>query len=77
MKQFAGLLLSLVLAFGIACTSSPHPSAVADIVLTNAKIVTVDDDNPSATAIAIKGEIIAAVGSLANIDPLIGAETKV
>jgi predicted amidohydrolase YtcJ len=37
--------------------------AVADLVITNAKIVTIDKDNPRAEAVAFKGEIIIAVGS--------------
>jgi predicted amidohydrolase YtcJ len=35
----------------------------ADLVITNAKIVTIDKDNPRAEAVAFKGEIILAVGS--------------
>ena len=35
----------------------------ADLVITNAKIVTIDKDNPRAEAVAFKGEFIIAVGS--------------
>ena len=40
-----------------------HDAPVADLVITNAKIVTIDRDNPRAEAVAFKGEIIIAVGS--------------
>ena len=40
-----------------------HGASVADLVITDAKIVTVDRDNPRAEAVAFKGEIIIAVGS--------------
>lgn len=35
----------------------------ADLVITNAKIVTIDKDNPRAESVAFKGELIIAVGS--------------
>jgi predicted amidohydrolase YtcJ len=56
-------------------TPATHP--VADLVLTNGNVVTVDNDRPSAEAIAIDGDRITAVGSIGEISPYIGAETDV
>lgn len=52
-------------------------NAQADIVLANGKIITVDDSFTVARAVAICGERIAAVGSSAEIAPLIGPGTRV
>ena len=49
----------------------------ADLVLRNGKIVTVDEAKPEAQAIAISGDTIVAVGSNQEIQPYVGASTKV
>jgi predicted amidohydrolase YtcJ len=55
-----------------------QPSArPADLVLRNGKIVTVDEAKPEALAIAISGDTIVAVGSNQEIQPYVGAATKV
>ena len=43
----------------------------ADLVIINGKVLTIDKDNPSAEAIAIKGEKIIAVGTTSEISALI------
>jgi hypothetical protein len=49
----------------------------ADLIVTNAKVYTVDKNQPHAEAVAIIGERIVAVGSAAEIDQWRGASTKV
>ncbi len=49
----------------------------ADLIITNAKIWTVDKARPEAQAVAILGERIVAVGSSADVDAWRGAKTKV
>ena len=49
----------------------------ADLVLRNGKIVTVDEAKPEAQAVAISGDTIVAVGSNQEIQPYVGASTKV
>ena len=49
---------------------------VADLVLTNGRVVTVDPTVPEAEAIAIKGYTILAVGSASEIAGYVGAETR-
>ena len=53
------------------------PVRPADLVLRNGKIVTVDEAKPEAQAMAIGGDTILAVGSNQEIQPYIGASTKV
>jgi len=53
------------------------PRSVADLVFSNARIITMNDAQPSASAIALEGERIAAVGSSTDMTPLIGPATKV
>jgi len=49
----------------------------ADLVLTNAMVWTVDPNHPRAEAVAIQGNKILAVGGNAEMEPLIGADTKI
>src|SRR5437763_16210546 len=49
----------------------------ADLVLTNGRIVTVDDARPEAEAIAVSGDRIMALGTAAEIKPTIGPKTRV
>lgn len=77
MKQLAGSILVLALACGALACSAPPSTGAADVVFTHAKIVTMDDEHPSASALAIKDDTIAAVGTLSEMDALIGAETSV
>src|SRR5688500_13612570 len=51
--------------------------ASADLVLINGRIVTVDDARPEAQAIAVRGDTIAAIGTTAEIQKLVGSSTKV
>ena len=52
-------------------------AAPADLVLTGGKVVTVDSQHPAAEAIAVHGERILAVGSVADIALWIGPQTRV
>jgi predicted amidohydrolase YtcJ len=49
----------------------------ADLVLTNGRIVTVDDARPEAEAMAISKDRIQALGTVAEITPMIGPNTQV
>jgi len=49
----------------------------ADLIVTNAKVWTVDPKRPEAEAIAIIGDRIVAVGTAAEIDAWRGAETQI
>ncbi len=48
----------------------------ADLIVTNARILTMDEGNPEAQALAVKDGRILAVGSSADIAGLAGPETK-
>lgn len=49
----------------------------ADLVILNGNIITVDDKNPRAEALAVKGEKFVAIGTTSQIRELIGANTRV
>jgi predicted amidohydrolase YtcJ len=70
-------LLAFVLAIVARATPQQPPAVPADLVLTNGRVVTVDDAVPEAQAIAIKGDRIAAIGSSADIRRYIDASTQV
>jgi predicted amidohydrolase YtcJ len=49
----------------------------AEIVYRNAHIMTMDDDRPTAEAIALRGDEILAVGDFSELESLVGEETRV
>jgi predicted amidohydrolase YtcJ len=57
--------------------TAPPPHPLADMVLINGNVVTMDANQPAAEAIAIDGDRITAVGTAAEIEPYIGAATEV
>ncbi len=76
-KRYGTLFLALfILAgfFSLACNAREGP---ADLVIINGKIATVDENRPDAEALAVRGDIIVAVGSSSDIRPYIGHTTKV
>jgi predicted amidohydrolase YtcJ len=70
--------LSFMAAFVLTCFLSACGPKVepADLVLNNGKVVTVDPAKPEAQAIAVRGDVIVAVGTEAEIKPYIGPATK-
>jgi predicted amidohydrolase YtcJ len=69
------LLCSLSLLCCIPAAAQTKPAA--DLIITNAKIWTVDKVRPQAEALAVVGERIVAVGSAAEVDAWHGPQTKV
>lgn len=67
------LLFGLSMLFVVAC-SSPDP---ADIVLRGGKVLTVDGDFSTAEAVAVMGDKIVFVGSSADVEGYVGANTEV
>ena len=63
-----------VMGLLFSCSKKQEP---ADLVLTNGKIVTVDETKPEAEALASREGVIIAVGSTSEIEPYIGRTTKV
>ena len=53
----------------------PAPGGGADLVLTNARIYTVDEDGPWAEAVAIEGDRFVYVGDAAGAEAFVGVET--
>jgi len=77
MRRFSVLVWIVVLSLASAvCWAQPAVQS-ADIVLHSAKIYTMDENNPTATAIAIKGDKILAVGSRSDVAAYTGPKTKV
>ncbi len=66
----------LIIIVGAACGPSV-PENPADVVLTGGNIVTMANGAPAAQAIAVRGDRIAAVGSDAEVEALVGPETQV
>ena len=70
-------VLSLAIAACGGEQDSPAAHPIADMVLTNGNVVTVDEQISSAEAVAIDGDRITAVGTAAQIFPYIGDDTEV
>jgi predicted amidohydrolase YtcJ len=76
MRLFRNLAICGALLFLSRCASQPSQEP-ADLVLRNGKIVTVDEARPEASAVAVRGGKIAAVGTNEEIEAYIGPETEV
>lgn len=75
LRRVGATVLTLAALFSISLTAQTRPAA--DLIITNAKIWTVDKARPQAEALAIVGERIVAVGSAADMDVWHGPQTKV
>ena len=69
--------LTLIAITGVLSSSAGcQPNGAADLILTNGRIYTVEDEQPWAEAIAVAGDRLLAVGSNAEIRALAGPETR-
>jgi predicted amidohydrolase YtcJ len=71
--NFATLVLICLLGSKLVAQSKP----TADLIITNAKVWTVDKAHPTARAVAVLGDRIVAVGSNADVNVWRGHDTKV
>ena len=71
------LVLAIVLSGTAARPHQQQPVDPADLVVTNGKVVTVDEAVPTAEAVAVRGDRIAAIGSAAAVRRFIGPATQV
>lgn len=69
------ILISLVVVF--AATGCQPAEEPADLVLRGGKIVTMDDAQPEAEALAVRGDTIVALGSNQEIEAFVGSATEV
>lgn len=68
------MVLSLLL---LGLMSASPPADVADIVFTNGNVYTVNEKQPHAEAVAVKGDRIVFVGSNSDAKKYVGANTRV
>jgi len=69
------IFLAAVVCIG-SCTRPPAPRQTADVVYTGGDIITVNDSQPTAEALAVKDGKILAVGAKADVLKHKGAATK-
>src|SRR5579864_221362 len=74
---FIEALLLLVAAGMMWAQEQDQNRPAADLIVTNAKVYTVDKQQPRAEAVAVLGERIVAVGSASAIDAWRGPGTRV
>jgi len=80
MRHRPGLGFSCLVAcvlFGSPIWSHAPRVDPADLVLTNGKIVTVEEARPEVQALAVRGDTIVATGTIAEIQPYVGGKTQV
>ena len=65
------------LAFSVGTSAGTAQQAAAELVITNGKVVTVEDGAPEAQAVAAAGGKILAVGTNADIQKFVGPKTEV
>src|SRR3954465_10456236 len=79
-KNAVGLTVFAVVVAGLSLQAQrggTAQGAPADLVLTNGRIVTVEDGQPEVEAMAVSGDRIEALGTSADIGKLIGPSTRV
>jgi predicted amidohydrolase YtcJ len=78
-RGFLGLVAGVVVGALAACHGPQRvaPSSVADIIFLHADVVTMDDANPTAQAVAVRAATILAVGTDAAMAAYRGANTTV
>ena len=67
----------LIVVFLTTCFFSCEEKEIADKIFINGNIYTVDENQPSAEAIAVKGERIIKVGSNKEVETYKGPDTEV
>ena len=70
------VLATLVACTALSACTAQSPIEPADLVLTNANIVTMSAGQPRAEAIAISGDRIVAVGAASDLADYVGASTR-
>src|SRR5579862_3508654 len=73
LRSMMAMLFALLLSTSLQTQTRP----AADLIVTNAKIWTVDNTRPRAEAMAVLGDRIVAVGTAAEVDVWHGPQTKV
>ena len=73
MKRFYAVIVVTALA---ACGQSGPDGPTANLVLINGNVLTVDEDRPQVSAVAIQGDRILAVGSDDEIQRYVGDDTR-
>lgn len=76
MRALANVALVMLTVVLSSCTFRAEPTEPADLVLVNGTIYTVDEDEPWVEAVAIKDELIIAVGANADIQSIVGLHTR-
>lgn len=81
-RNFLGVAAGAAATALTACAGSgqepaPEVEDPADLVLKNAAVYTIDDDWTVASAVAVKGDAIMAVGSDEDMDAFVGPDTEV
>ena len=71
------IALILIGFVGICALTTPAEEFFADLVVTNANVITVDEASPKAEAFAVKNEKFIAVGTTDEIRKLVGKRTVV
>ncbi len=69
------IIVSLAGLAGIGC--APEPENPADLVLLNGNVYTLDETQPTAQAVAVRGGRIVAVGTNQEVEVLVGGATRV
>lgn len=76
-RNYLKYIVTGLLGLTVACSSPRDQSVIADLVFTNGKVYTVNEDQPWAEAVAIKGNEILFVGSSEEAKAYFGKETTV
>ena len=77
LRRASAAFFALLTCMAFASSAQAQTKPAADLIVTNARIWTVDKTRPNAEAMAVLGDRIVAVGSAAEVDTWHGPKTKV
>jgi predicted amidohydrolase YtcJ len=75
--KILGQLFAVFICLLASIASLSQTKPAADLIITNAKVWTVDKTNPTAQAVAVLGDRIVGVGSNADVEAWRGSKTQV
>ena len=76
-SRLAVVVLACTLGIGLSGCGAPDAGAPADVIFFGDNIVTMDPNQPTVAAVAVRGEAIVAAGSVDDVMALEGAATRV
>ena len=75
-RSWLSIITVFVVVWMGSCSRTPAPEQIANVIYTGGDIITINDSQPTAEALAVRDGKIIAVGTKADVDKYKGGSTK-